>query len=97
MRLQVTYLIKIFKILYYFYLQFVAVAHGSYFFIKTKILNKYINENDFFILLLSSLCHDVDHTGRNNGFEAASLSKLAIRYHDESVISKIILFKNICN
>jgi len=48
-------------------------------------LNKYLDENDFFILLLSSLCHDVDHTGRNNGFETASLSKLAIRYHDESV------------
>lgn len=62
------------------------VTHGSYFMIKTKILSKYIDDNDLFILLLSSLCHDVDHTGRNNGFESASLSKLAIRYHDESVI-----------
>lgn len=35
---------------------------------------------------MSGLCHDVDHTGRNNNFESLSLSKLAIRHNDESVL-----------
>lgn len=39
-----------------------------------------------FTLILSALCHDVDHTGRTNIFEINSLSKLAIRYHDKSVL-----------
>jgi hypothetical protein len=38
-----------------------------------------------FSLILSGLCHDVSHTGRNNLFEVNSLSKLAIRYHDKAV------------
>lgn len=37
-------------------------------------------------MLLSCLCHDVDHTGRTNGFEVARMSKLAIRYNDDSVL-----------
>jgi hypothetical protein len=36
-------------------------------------------------LTFSGLCHDVNHTGRTNAFEIASLSTLAMRYHDESV------------
>lgn len=39
-------------------------------------------------MILSALCHDVDHTGRTNIFEINSLSKLAIRYHDKSVLEQ---------
>ena len=39
-----------------------------------------------FTLILSALCHDVGHTGRTNLYEINSLSNLAIRYHDKSVI-----------
>jgi len=35
--------------------------------------------------MLSGLCHDIDHSGRTNGYEMARLTKLAIRYNDESV------------
>jgi 3'5'-cyclic nucleotide phosphodiesterase len=41
-----------------------------------------------FTLILSALCHDVDHTGRTNVYEINSLSKLAIRYHDKSVLEQ---------
>ncbi|CAD8201785.1 unnamed protein product [Paramecium pentaurelia] len=41
-----------------------------------------------FALLLSGLCHDVSHTGRTNTFEINSLSNLAIRYHDRSVLEQ---------
>lgn len=39
-----------------------------------------------FALLLSGLCHDVEHPGRTNQFEINSLSSLAIRYNDLSVL-----------
>lgn len=36
--------------------------------------------------MLSSLAHDIAHTGRTNAFEISSLSKLAVCYNDESVL-----------
>jgi 3'5'-cyclic nucleotide phosphodiesterase len=36
--------------------------------------------------LLSAVCHDVDHPGMNNAFETNSLSPLALRYNDQSVL-----------
>ena len=41
-----------------------------------------------FALILSGLSHDVGHTGRTNIFEINSLSDLAIRYHDKSVLEQ---------
>lgn len=35
---------------------------------------------------MSGLCHDLEHTGRTNNFEIANMSRLAIRYNDESVL-----------
>ncbi|EGR30482.1 hypothetical protein IMG5_131080 [Ichthyophthirius multifiliis] len=46
-----------------------------------------------FALIFSGLCHDVGHTGKNNNFEIAVLSKLAIRYHDKSVLEQHHLAK----
>lgn len=39
-----------------------------------------------FAVIIGALCHDVAHTGRTNVFEMNSLSSLAIRYHDKSVL-----------
>lgn len=36
--------------------------------------------------LLAALCHDADHTGFNNAYEANSLSSLALMYNDQSVL-----------
>ncbi|CAD8077105.1 unnamed protein product [Paramecium sonneborni] len=63
-----------------------TVAHACYYMIKNKLLDGYLDETEQFAAILSSLCHDIDHTGRTNGFEVARMSKLAVRYNDESVL-----------
>jgi hypothetical protein len=55
---------------------------------KTALKN-YFTSLEKFALIFSGLCHDVAHTGHNNVFEMNCLSKLSLRYHDKSVISKI--------
>ena len=67
-----------------------TVAHGAYTFIRTKKLNNYLLNIEQFSLLLSALLHDIDHTGRTNAFESASLSKLALKYNDDSVKLNIL-------
>jgi hypothetical protein len=37
---------------------------------------------------VAALGHDIEHTGRTNAFEVSSASKLAIRYHDVSVLEQ---------
>ena len=41
---------------------------------------------EIFALLIASLCHDVDHTGRNNTFEVNKGSSHAMNYNDVSVL-----------
>jgi len=41
---------------------------------------------DVLVLLLSAICHDLDHPGLNNGFLIASKSPLAMIYNDQSVL-----------
>ena len=64
----------------------ITVAHGAYFLLKNSTISEMLPALEKFAFLFSALCHDVDHTGRNNAFECASFSKLAIRYNDESVL-----------
>lgn len=54
--------------------------------LRNKLLSRYLLDLELFSLFFGALCHDADHTGRTNAFEAASYSKLAIIYNDESVI-----------
>jgi cAMP-specific phosphodiesterase 4 len=37
-------------------------------------------------MLVAAVCHDIDHTGMSNAFEIASMSELALRYNDRSVL-----------
>lgn len=39
-------------------------------------------------MVIAALCHDVGHRGKNNGFEINTLSNLAVRYHDQSVLEQ---------
>ena len=64
----------------------VQVLHGCYSIgCRTKAIN-YLNDIREFSLLFSGLCHDVNHTARTNMFEVNSMSKLAIKYNDKSVL-----------
>ena len=47
-----------------------------------------MNNLQLFALIFGALCHDVSHRGRTNIFEINSLSNLAIRYHDKSVLEQ---------
>lgn len=67
-----------------------AVAQSIYYLISQTSISKIISDDLMkFTLLFSGLCHDVSHTGRNNAFEANTLSKKAIRYNDKSVSPRL--------
>ncbi|EGR31394.1 hypothetical protein IMG5_110740 [Ichthyophthirius multifiliis] len=78
--------------------------HGCYMITCKTIAHKLIQDQREFALIFSGLCHDVAHTARTNMFEINSMSKLAIRYHDKSVLEQHhiattfkILSKKDCN
>lgn len=76
------------------------MCHNIYYILQTKILNKYLIDVEMFSLLLAALCHDVDHTGRTNAFEAASYSTLALKYNDDSILENhhsALTFKLLCD
>ena len=62
------------------------VMQCCYAFMNSTSFGSYFSSLERFSLIFSGLCHDVAHTGHNNMFEMNSLSKLALRYHDKSVI-----------
>jgi len=49
-------------------------------------INQYLTLQDIFALLVAALCHDMDHPGTTNTFHANSLSSLAVRYNDQSIL-----------
>ena len=54
-------------------------------------VGRYFNGIEKFSLLFSGLVHDIGHPGYTNQFEINSYSKLALRYHDESVFVTIFM------
>ena len=52
----------------------------------SKILSKLLTAIEKYSLLIAAICHDVDHTGRTNAFEIAKISKLSLKFNDESVL-----------
>lgn len=45
----------------------ITVANQMYKFIKTGILNDYLDPMETLSLFVACLCHDIDHRGRSNG------------------------------
>eukprot|EP00127_Corallochytrium_limacisporum_P000539 Clim_evm4s17 gene=Clim_evmTU4s17 len=62
------------------------VAQMIFYIMTTCGGEKYFNFQDIFCLLLSAVCHDVDHPGVNNNYQIATRSDLAILYNDQSVL-----------
>ena len=75
----------------------VAVVHsGLHIMNALECFKDLLDDSLQFAFLLGCFGHDLDHTGRNNPFEIATSSKLAIRYHDESPLERhhaAVLFK----
>ncbi|XP_057313271.1 cGMP-dependent 3',5'-cyclic phosphodiesterase-like isoform X1 [Hydractinia symbiolongicarpus] len=57
-----------------------TVAHFSYLLLKSTKAREYISDLEAFVLLVSCLCHDIDHRGTNNSFQISSHSVLASLY-----------------
>ncbi|KAL4449247.1 hypothetical protein ABPG74_015629 [Tetrahymena malaccensis] len=66
----------------------IMVMHGCFMIGCRTNANKYLNSIQEFSLVFSGLCHDVSHRGKTNAFEVNTMSKLAIRYHDQSVLEQ---------
>lgn len=49
-------------------------------------LAKYFTHVDLFALLISGMCHDLQHPGLNNAHQVNVMSELAIKYNDKSVL-----------
>ncbi|CAG9323156.1 unnamed protein product [Blepharisma stoltei] len=65
-----------------------SVMHSTYMLLASTSAGSYFKPADILALLVGSVCHDLDHTGRNNPFECAKSSRLAIMYHDKSVLEQ---------
>ena len=64
----------------------VAVAQSAFYFIAVTEVGQCLTSLQAFALLVSALCHDLDHPGHTNAFEVNSDSDLALIYNDTSVL-----------
>jgi putative methionine-R-sulfoxide reductase with GAF domain len=71
---------------YHNYYHGVAVMHIIYMLLHSSSAKDSLTLLDLFACLLGGLVHDVDHRGKNNAFEVAAWSELAIRYNNISVL-----------
>ena len=62
--------------------------HCCYMMIKKTKAMQYLDEFDMLCLLFSGLMHDINHTGKTNGFESSSFSNFAIQYNDVSILEQ---------
>jgi len=83
----------------------VTVCHGGHYFLKKiNSLAGALSITTKYAFLIACLSHDLDHTGKNNQFEIASRSSLALRYfevsplehHHAAILLKILSNKE-CN
>eukprot|EP01117_Protostelium_nocturnum_P011859 TRINITY_DN4329_c0_g1_i1.p1 TRINITY_DN4329_c0_g1~~TRINITY_DN4329_c0_g1_i1.p1 ORF type:complete len:392 (-),score=77.11 TRINITY_DN4329_c0_g1_i1:42-1217(-) len=59
------------------------VAQSIYYLLQTRDMKIYFDSVELFSLLLSSLCHDVDHPGLNNAFLQNAKTKLKSRFESD--------------
>lgn len=48
----------------------------------------FLTSLDLLVLLISALCHDLDHPGNNNGFEVATKSEIALTHSGDAVLER---------
>jgi hypothetical protein len=62
------------------------VTHAMHFFISVLGLGRVLPIEDVFACIIAASIHDVDHPGYNNFFMIATMSPVALRYNDVSVL-----------
>jgi len=71
---------------YHNWMHAIDVFQVIYMLLKHTTLREYLQPVDTLILMLGSLCHDLDHPGLNNVYQVNSQSALALLYNDASVL-----------
>mmetsp|Transcript_968 Transcript_968/g.2696 ORF Transcript_968/g.2696 Transcript_968/m.2696 type:complete len:1000 (-) Transcript_968:43-3042(-) len=61
-----------------------ATVHYAYKIAVGMNAQEHLSRLEVFILMISALCHDLDHRGHNSIFEICTRSDLALRYNDLS-------------
>jgi GAF domain-containing protein len=64
-----------------------GVCHIAYTILRNGAA-EYLTSLDILTVLLSAICHDIDHPGHSNAFEVATRSELAMLYSDDSVLER---------
>jgi GAF domain-containing protein len=64
-----------------------SVMHMSYLILRHGA-SSLLTPLDILAVLLSALCHDLDHPGTNNSYEIASESELALTYSYDAVLER---------
>jgi len=64
----------------------IDVTHTLMHLVRTSIFAKHLSELDQLACFVAAVVHDVGHTGQTNQYHINSLSQLAIRYNDRSVL-----------
>jgi len=71
----------------------IDVLQSVYYFLTTGKVAEHLGILEIFCLLISAICHDVDHPGNTNAFLIATSSQLALQYNDKSVLENFHCFK----
>jgi hypothetical protein len=64
----------------------INVLQMTWFLLNETNISLYFQPHIIFALLISALCHDIDHPGNTNSYEINSMSKRALIYNDISVL-----------
>jgi class 3 adenylate cyclase len=62
------------------------VTHTAWLFLRHDHVRRLLEDLDCLALLLSAICHDVEHPGTTNAFQVNTCSPLALRYNDAGVL-----------
>eukprot|EP00484_Ammonia_sp_Unknown_P028737 CAMPEP_0197045700 /NCGR_PEP_ID=MMETSP1384-20130603/21506_1 /TAXON_ID=29189 /ORGANISM="Ammonia sp." /LENGTH=865 /DNA_ID=CAMNT_0042477355 /DNA_START=40 /DNA_END=2637 /DNA_ORIENTATION=+ len=71
---------------YHNFLHAFSVMHVCYLLMKHTAFSQHFNQLDVLTILISAVCHDLEHPGLTNAYQVNSGSDLAIRYNDKSVL-----------
>ncbi|GMH81735.1 hypothetical protein TrVE_jg5224 [Triparma verrucosa] len=70
---------------YHNFLHATSVMHMAYKMVKSASIYP-LSQFEILAMLIAAMCHDVDHTGKDNDFEIQCQTELAITYNDHSVL-----------
>jgi len=77
------------EVLYHCAAHAVDVTATTEWLLRSQYLSERVTALDHFMALMAATVHDVGHPGRNNIFQTKTLSPLAVRYNDRSILENM--------